>query len=252
MAVHRQCFVNAAGIALLLVNILSLCDAWTAISPSYGTAASRSSQSRTSPVTVLQSSASSPQQKSEEVSRSGTTIINREEASKESPPSSFWELHPKSVRAVLAAMKDGHRLLEIEYPPLAASVMEQDDIGAYQVSRANFDLALEFCKSLRTTAQLLMNQDDDLNIAILFPDDAELKIAMDDNKKYNVNMMAGDPQKPYPGIMISSLRTNGDIPYDESDKRSFKVWRGCLCHDKYHDVRTPNSHITLSVSYSHY
>ena len=64
------------------------------------------------------------------------------------PPASFYELHRASIRAAQCAMADGHTLLEIEYPPLPANVLEMDDVSAYDVARANVNLALEFAKAI--------------------------------------------------------------------------------------------------------
>jgi hypothetical protein len=73
-----------------------------------------------------------------------------------------------------------------------------DDVSAYDVANANLNLAIDFSKSL---AQ------DDKKVAILFPDEAELEIAVE---RLGTTI-------PYPGVLISSLRKS-----KEGDDRIFK------------------------------
>ncbi len=128
-----------------------------------------------------------------------------EYSSKLSPPSSFFELQQDSIRATRLALKDGHKLLEIEFPPLPASVLEMDDVSAYDVAEANVNLALEFSKGLLTATK---DSDTQLKkIAIMLPDEAELDIIKD---KIGTT-------DPYPGVTISSLRKS-----DPDDTRIFK------------------------------
>jgi hypothetical protein len=121
-------------------------------------------------------------------------------ASKQPPPASFFELQKECVRAIRLARKDGHKLLEVEFPPLPAAVLEMDDVSAYEVAAANLNLAIDTCKGLL--------QSDDINkIAILLPDEAELDIAT----------VSVGTDTPYPGVGLSSLRMS-----DPDDKRIFK------------------------------
>lgn len=125
-------------------------------------------------------------------------------ASKQPPPGSFYELQQDCVRSARLARKDGHQLLEVEFPPLPANVMEMDDVSAYDVSQANLRLALDFAKGL-----LAADQDDNApkKIAILFPDEPE--------KEYVLEKTGS--ATPYPGIVVSSLRAG-----DETDDRFIK------------------------------
>jgi len=121
-------------------------------------------------------------------------------ASKQPPPASFFELQKDCVRAIRLARKDGHKLLEVEFPPLPAAVMEMDDVSTYEVARANLDLAIETCKGLL--------QADGVNkIAVLFPDEAEL----------DIGTVSVGSANPYPGVEFSSLRMS-----DPDDTRMFK------------------------------
>jgi len=88
--------------------------------------------------------------------------------------------------------------LEIEFPPLPNEVLEMDDVSAYDVAKANLRLATDFAKVFAQRGE---------KVAILFPDEAERNIAVDN---------IGTPN-PYPGITIESLRRS-----DPNDTRVFK------------------------------
>jgi hypothetical protein len=182
--------------------LLSVAAAWTA-----PTAAAWTSHSA-SPVRSLGSSTASSRKTAPSHSRlynvpppSEESIADfTEYASKQKPPASFFELQKDCVRALRLARKDGHQLLEVEFPPLPAAVLEMDDVSAYEVAAANLNLAIDTCKGLL--------QSDDINkIAIVLPDEAELDIAT----------VSVGTDTPYPGVVLSSLRLS-----DPDDKRIFK------------------------------
>lgn len=137
----------------------------------------------------------------------------KEYADKQAPPASFFELQKDCVQATQLALRDGHNLLEIEFPPLPANVLEMDDVSAYEISYANLNLALDFAKGLMAATA---DSKDDANeksykkFAILFPDEAEAEIS--------VEKMLGGSKNPYPGIQVSSLRQS-----EEGDDRLVKV-----------------------------
>lgn len=122
-------------------------------------------------------------------------------ASKQSPPSSFFELQQDCIRAARLARRDGFKLLEVEFPPLPANVLEMDDVSAYDVAEANLNLALDFCKGL------LVADDSVSKMAILFPDEAEANFGIEKAGSAN----------PYPGVTLSSLLSS-----DPNDDRAFK------------------------------
>lgn len=97
------------------------------------------------------------------------------------------------------AIADGYKLLEVEFPPLPANILEMDDVSAYDVSLANAKLAINFAKFF---------SQDGKKVAILLPDEAELNIALE--------ALGGD-NKPHPGVLISALRRSED-----GDDRVFK------------------------------
>ncbi len=100
-----------------------------------------------------------------------------------------------------------------------------DDVSAYDVAEANFKLALDFAKAFAakskttteesSTTEKESSTSDNVkqskvptNVAILFPDEAEMRITLE-NTSTSAN--------PYPGVQISSLRSS-----DPRDTRFFK------------------------------
>lgn len=118
---------------------------------------------------------------------------------REPPPASFYDLQIKSSRATQLAIEDGYKLVEVEFPPLPANILEMDDVSSYDVSLANLKLAIDFAKFFSQNSR---------SVAILLPDDGELSIALD--------ALGGDP-RPHPNVLISALRRS-----DEGDERVFK------------------------------
>lgn len=118
------------------------------------------------------------------------TVEFVEYASKISPPQSFYELQQDAIRATRLARKDGHLLLEIEYPPLPANVLEMDDVSTYDVLQANLKLVVDYAKGL------LAADDTAKRIAVLLPDQAEVDFAVE---------KVGSAS-PYPGVSIASIR----------------------------------------------
>jgi hypothetical protein len=89
-------------------------------------------------------------------------------------------------------------LVDLQFPPLPANVLELDDVSAYDVSNANLKLAIDFAKSFAPEQK----------VAILFPDEAEANIGVDN---------IGGTTAPHPGVIISSLRKS-----EEGDDRLLK------------------------------
>lgn len=150
-------------------------------------------------------------------------------ADKQAPPSSFFQLQQDSVKAAQLAFRDGYKLVEIEFPPLPASVLEMDDVSSYDVAEANLNLAIDFAKGI-----LAVSGDGDKSqtfkkIAILLPDEAEAEIATE--------KMLGGAKNPYPGIAVSALRQS-----EEGDQRPFKVrtgkshWQSVACIHFFFDL----------------
>jgi hypothetical protein len=150
-------------------------------------------------------------------------VAFQEYASKQSPPASFFELQQDCIRAAKLAIDDGLTLLEVEFPPLPANVLEMDDVSAYDVASANLNLALEFSKGF-TTAN---NDVDDAadkkksqtiqNVAIMLPDEDEARIAIERMTGKKDTYIAPTTQMEK-GITISSLKRS-----EEGDDRILKV-----------------------------
>lgn len=108
--------------------------------------------------------------------------------------------------------------MDEQFPPLPAMVLEMDDVTAYDVAEANFKLALDFAKAFAAKSNTDKSSSDSdeksdniklpNNVAILFPDEAEMRITLE-NTSTTLN--------PFPGVQISSLRIS-----DERDTRFFK------------------------------
>ena len=131
----------------------------------------------------------------------------QEYANKQPPPASFFELQQDCIRAAQLAIRDGHKLLEVEFPPLPANVLELDDVSAYDVAQANLKLAIEFARGFTA---------DSKNVSILLPDESETYIAVEAlTGRDDINSPV---QKVEAGVTISSLRRS-----DEDDSRTFKV-----------------------------
>jgi Domain of unknown function (DUF1995) len=129
-----------------------------------------------------------------------------EYASRQAPPASFYELQQDCVRATRLARRDGHKLLEVEFPPLPANVLEMVDVSTYDVLQANLKLVLDFSKGL-----LAAEKDSDSNkiqkVVVLLPDQAEADFAIEKMGSAN----------PYPGVVVTSIRE-----VDPNDDRMFK------------------------------
>jgi hypothetical protein len=154
-------------------------------------------------------------------------------ASKQSPPSSFFQLQQDCLLATQRALKDSHRLLEIEFPPLPASVLELDDVSAYDVAQANLNLAVEFSKGMIGVSLSDDNGDGEdsdsgedgsenketiQNVAILLPDEDEKCIAIERYSGKSRDQVNDETYKVEPGVIVSSLRRG-----DPNDDRFLKV-----------------------------
>jgi hypothetical protein len=192
----------------LLVSVLaltSLSSSINAFSPTTTTTLRiTSSSSRTNLYNVPPSTNTQDQE-------SYSKIIDS--SSRESPPQSFYQLQINCARATELAINAGHKLLEIEFPPLPASVLEMDDVSAYDVAEANLRLAIEFAKNMASKKQQDSEGSSSIStlpkkIAILVPDEAELNI---------LSESIGNNRTPHPGVVVSSLRRS-----DPNDDRMFK------------------------------
>jgi len=188
-------------VAVVSALAISTSDAWTISLPS--SISSRSSQGST----TARCNVPPPSVNDVEA--------YKEYANKQAPPASFFELQQDCVKAAQLALRDGHKLLEVEFPPLPANVLEMDDVSAYEISNANLNLAIDFAKGIMSATATNAGDESKKDIAykkiaIMLPDEDEAKIATE--------KMLGGSKNPYPGITVSSLRQS-----EEGDERIFKV-----------------------------
>lgn len=123
----------------------------------------------------------------------------KELADKQSPPQNFYELQLNSVAAAKRAISDGHKILEVEFPPLPSDVLEMENVSTYDVAASNLKLAVDFAKAFSQNGY---------STAVLLPDEAEQNIIME---------KVGLTCEPENGVQISSLRRS-----EEGDDRVFK------------------------------
>jgi len=86
------------------------------------------------------------------------------------PPPSFKALIQQAVDATAAAIDDGSRLMEIEFPPVPLSKLEDSSISAYELLDANLQLTTEFSKRLLAKKY---GGGTEGTVAITLPDTAE-------------------------------------------------------------------------------
>ena len=140
-------------------------------------------------------------------------------ANRQPPPSSFFELQQDCIRSAALAIQDGELLIEVEFPPLPANVLELDDVSAYDVASANLNLAIDFAKGMilqnipTTTGDGTTIQ----NVAIMLPDEDEARIAIE-RRSGRTDQYIAPTVLVESGVTISSLRRS-----DESDDRLIKV-----------------------------
>ena len=82
------------------------------------------------------------------------------------------------MQATKVALLDKLQLLEIEFPPLPANVLELDDVSAYDVAQATLKLAIDYAKGV-VNQDLLLKDNKKKKVAIMLPDESEAKIAIE-------------------------------------------------------------------------
>ena len=116
------------------------------------------------------------------------------------------------MAAAQRAIADGQTLLEVEFPPLPANVLELDDVSAYDVAQANLELAVEFSKGM-IQAKGPVEQ-----VSILLPDEDERNIAIERYTGKSRDQVNEDTYNVEKGVTVSSLRRT-----EEGDERLIKV-----------------------------
>ena len=140
----------------------------------------------------------------------------KEYTSKQAPPASFFQLQQDCLAAAQRAVADGQKLMEIEFPPLPANVLDLDDVSAYDVASANLQLAVEFSRGM------VQGKGPIENISILLPDEGEKSIAIERFTGKSRDQITDETYNVAEGVTVSSLRRSED-----GDDRFIKVccWR---------------------------
>jgi len=156
-------------------------------------------------------------------------------SNKQPPPASFFELQQDCIRSTALAIEDGQFLMEVEFPPLPANVLELDDVSAYDVASANLNLAIDFAKGLIAREIILPTSTSTdngekkmktiQNIAIMLPDEDEARIAVE-RRTGKTDEYIPPTVQIESGVTISSMRRS-----EESDERYIKV---CVCYIQGH------------------
>lgn len=111
------------------------------------------------------------------------------------PPDSFLELIDHAAESTRLAMKEGSMLMEVEFPPLPVSQLEDPALSAYDILSVNIRLCVEYAKKLSRPDGPAGKK-----IAITVADVAELR---------RVEKIVGD-MEPWVGVRLNSL--GGDTP----------------------------------------
>jgi len=120
--------------------------------------------------------------------QSAPSSSTKEDSRLEPPPATFFQAIKQAQAAVSKAIADGERLLEVEFPPLPAEQMESSSTSSYDVSDANFRLALDFVKRFV--------EDGFGTVVLALPDLVE---------KDRLVQMCGDSEYPMEGVRIGSV-----------------------------------------------
>ena len=116
-------------------------------------------------------------------------MVDGEVTTVSTPPDSFKTLVEQAADATAAALADGAMQMEVEFPPLPTSKLDDSSISAYDILTANLRLATEFHK------RLLPKLSSVKTIALTLPDLPERKRAVE---------LLGD-EEPWPGLKAWSL-----------------------------------------------
>ena len=122
------------------------------------------------------------------------------------PPDSFLTLLEQAAESAEAAISDGSTLLEIEFPPVPTSKLDDSSLSAYDILSANLQFAVEFSKRLTPDPKKGTRR-----VALTLPDSAERQRAA----KY-----FGD-EEPWPGMQLWSLNGGDESAEDFSPMALF-------------------------------
>lgn len=135
---------------------------------------------------------------------SDDVAATKEYTSKQAPPASFFQLQQDCLAAAQRAIADGQKLMEVEFPPLPANVLDLDDVSAYDVAQANLQLAVEFSRGMVQAKGPIEK------ISILLPDEDEKAIAIERYTGKSRDQITDETYNVEEGVTVSSLRRSED------------------------------------------
>mmetsp|Transcript_6588 Transcript_6588/g.18448 ORF Transcript_6588/g.18448 Transcript_6588/m.18448 type:complete len:379 (-) Transcript_6588:22-1158(-) len=117
------------------------------------------------------------------------------------PPQTMAQCLQQAQDATVAAIEDGQILMDVEFPPLAADLMDDPNTSAGDMAGANTRLAIKYAQGIHTRTGK--------KVAILYPDVPELERAVEQSGSNN----------PQPGVSLHSLRAS--IAEAETPQQAF-------------------------------
>jgi len=107
------------------------------------------------------------------------------------PPATFIDCTRQAARAAESAIRDGGKLIEVEFPPLPLQYLEDSSSSARDIADANSRWAIEFARKFNDTGK----------VSIIYPDQPEL----DDAVKY---LNLGGGCNPFPNVTLATIRSD--------------------------------------------
>lgn len=136
-------------------------------------------------------SSSSDAQKIQTSTSSSANTIKAGDMTLTIPAQSFLESVNQAAYCTRQGLKDGYKLLEVEFPPLELEALESTASSSEDISRSNTRWAIEFSRLLAKFYR----------ISIVYPDKTELKQAL-------AALPEPNNPKPYKNITLASVRAD--------------------------------------------
>jgi len=117
-----------------------------------------------------------------------TAVVPPQDDQLAPPPQTMAQCLQQAQDATVAAIQDGDILMDVEFPPLSADLMEDPNTSAEDLAGANTRLAIKYALNVASTLGK--------KVAIMYPDQPELERAVE---------LSGS-NAPQPGVSLHSLR----------------------------------------------
>jgi hypothetical protein len=117
-----------------------------------------------------------------------TAVVPPQDDQLAPPPQTMAQCLQQAQDATVAAIQDGDILMDVEFPPLSADLMEDPNTSAEDLAGANTRLATKYAQNLASTLGK--------KVAIMYPDVPELERAVEQSGS----------NAPQPGVSLHSLR----------------------------------------------